>query len=42
MQIREVIVDYLVTALKLNGGQKAAYDALMDFAYEHFLKAQGI
>lgn len=42
MQIREVIMDYFVTNLKLNAAHKAAYEALLDFAYEHFLKHQGL
>lgn len=38
MDIREVILDYFVSTLKLNAEQKAAYDTLLDFAYEHFVK----
>uniref|UniRef100_A0A336LW00 CSON006202 protein n=1 Tax=Culicoides sonorensis TaxID=179676 RepID=A0A336LW00_CULSO len=42
VQLREVILDYLVKTLKLNGEQKAAYEAMMEFAYEHFLASQSI
>lgn len=42
MQIREVMLECLESALKLNADQKAAYVAMVDFAYEHFLKPQGL
>lgn len=42
MQMREIILDYFVTTLKLNAAQKAAYEAMMQCGYEHFLKGQGM